>query len=409
MQFKHLVYAGTALGLAGIGSWLWLEHGHLEEAATPRPTTSIAVTEPPARPVKSESIALPATPFGAPSEQNSAEFESAGTESRVDPLEQLKILLADGRYGEAIELYDELYNTLNEEESRLYRRTILNVAGKLTAENQHGAAANLMGRYTHLFFKDLPALRRLADSLHTLKQYPTEVETILLALNEAHLEQDITEFKYKLEGAIAAQDLLFIEQSDPYGAIEFRRSLALERPDSIPYQLGLARALVNAGNVTEATELLEALPESVEFEGKIDRLKQIAEATRPQRKNAIPLIRAGNGFVVEAAVNGGSKLRLLIDTGATLTIIRPAALQRVGIGPAQFAGQTKLDTVGGRVDASVYRISSLSLGPETVANVSIGSVDIPGLGGIDGLLGMNVLGKFEFTIDHTDQVMVLTR
>jgi hypothetical protein len=39
----------------------------------------------------------------------------------------------------------------------------------------------------------------------------------------------------------------------------------------------------------------------------------------------------------------------------------------------------------------------------------VGGIDIPGLGEIDGLLGMDFLNHFRFTIDQEDQVMLLTR
>ena len=134
-------------------------------------------------------------------------------------------------------------------------------------------------------------------------------------------------------------------------------------------------------------------------------------ATRPVKfeETAIPLGRVGNGFVVEAVLNERQRVRLLVDTGASLTIIRPGALGRVSVGPSDFIGQTILDTAGGRVGAAMYRIDSLRLGPEVIDNVRIGSVDIPGPGAIDGLLGMNVLGRFKFAIDHSRQVMVLNR
>jgi len=411
MQPKLLIYVIAALGLAGLGSWFWTSHSSFDvptdlSVASPAPAADPA---PPS--VEVDFSASNETPFGTgpASDPDSVDPGMPATLSGAERLERLGGLLSDGRYAEAVEFYGDLYGRLSEEESQRYRRALLAFAESLSANNRHQAVADLMGRYTFLFFKDLQALRLLADSRHALKNYPGEVEAIQLALNEAYLEQDVAEFNRRLEGAIAAQDLLFIQQKDPFGAVEFRRSLALSRPDSFQYALGLARALVNAGEAEEAVTILEGLPENAEFEGQIDRLKQMAEASAPAQASAVPLSRAGNSFVVEVTLNGGQRVKLLVDTGASLTIIRPAALSRAGVGQADYLSQTTLNTAGGNIGASIYRVDSLQLGPEVVTDVRIGSVEIPGLGDIDGLLGMNVLNRFKFAIDQNRQVMLLNR
>jgi len=397
MRFKYLTYPVFFAAIITLGLWFRSGSSLLDlpgGSHDPSPAGDIRAG---ANPGTAASIA-PSTPFPG--------LASTGE----DPiLARLNGFLANGQYEEAVELYGELYSRLSEAESKIFRDAILRYAGDLAAQNDHHARIALLGAYTDLFFKDLPALRMLAHSQHALKLYPAEVETILLALNEGYLVEDIIELNGKLESAVVAQDLLFIQQDDPEGAVEFHRSLALLRPDSVPFQIGLARALVHAGDIDEAVSLLDALPDSAEYAGQIDRLKQMAEATRPRQATAIPLSRAGRSFVLEATVNGEETVRLLVDTGATLTIIRPEALRRAGVGPGDFVNQTTLETAGGKINASVYRIESLRLGPELVHNVTIGSVEIPGLGDIDGLLGMNVLNRFTFAIDQAERVMLLTR
>lgn len=407
MQVKILSYTIVCLGLAGMGVGLW-SIGLLSDAPVEPPAAAL-----PSIDNATEDLSLPFyTPDTLISTDTATAIEPDIGEAAVaqrSPLEQLNGLLASGRYAEAAELYGELYNQRSESESRQFRRAILAFADRLSTTNQHQEIVNLMRKYTHLFFKDLPALRLLSNSLHELKRYPKVVEVALLALNEAYLEQDIIEFRQRLENAIAAQDLAFIQRGDPNGAVEFHRSLTLKEPASVSFQIGLARALLNAGDFEGTLALLETLPENTEYAGQIDRLKQMAEATRPAQAIAIPLGRAGSSFVVEAAINGGAIVRLLVDTGATLTVIRPEALRSAGVGQRKYIGETTLETAGGRVNASLYSLDSLTLGPEVVRNVRIGSIRIPGLADIDGLLGMNVLNQFRFAIDQTRPVLLLTR
>lgn len=411
MQTRFLIYSISFLALTVFGSWLWSNHYFSgapvdRRVALPADDAGASLSSRPSGVLQSTDAgagsAIPRSPAGT---EHDASVPGVNDGLRTE----LDGMLAGGRYEEAVELYGELYSRLSEAESRRYREMILSFADTLAGRGDHGSLVALVEEYTTLFFKDLPALRLLAGGRHALKQYPAEIEALLLALNEAHLEEDITEFSEKLERAIVAQDLLFIQQNNPDGAVEFHRSLALMRPDSIPFQIGLARVLVSAGNVDEAVSVLRALPGNTEYAGQIDRLMQMAEAGRSGPTIAIPLRRSGRSFVVEARLNGVETVRLLVDTGATLTIIRPDAIRRAGIGAGEFVEQTTLDTVGGKINALIYSIDSLSLGPESVADVRIGSVEVPGLGDIDGLLGMNILNRFRFAIDQTEQVMLLTR
>ena len=324
-------------------------------------------------------------------------------------LEQQAAFLANRRYEQAVEIYSDLYAQLSEADSSKYRDAIISFGGGLAARGDHEAVVSLIGAYTGLFYKDLPALRLLATSQHLLKHYPDEISTLRLAINEVYLEKDILEFNTKLDSAIIAQDLLFVQKNDPDSAVAFYRSLLLDRPDSVPLQIGLARAMIKTGAIDEAVAALNALPDTTGYTGQIGRLLEIAEASRPLESTAIPLSRAGKSFIVDVIVNNSEAVRLIIDTGASLTIIRPDALHRAGVGPGQYETTRTLATAGGQIKAPVFRIGSLKLGPEVVSNIAVGGIDIPGLGAIDGLLGMDFLNHFRFTIDQEDQVMLLTR
>jgi len=326
-----------------------------------------------------------------------------------DNLARQAALLTNGRYEQAVELYSELYANLSETKSRKYRDAIVAFAESLATQGDHKAVLSLIGVYTNLFYKDIHALSLLAGSQHVLKRYPEEIDTLLLALNEAWLEDDIKELNTKLEYAIIAQDLIFVQRNDPDSAVEFYRSLLLVRPDSVELQLGLARAMIKAGAVDQAVVALSAMPETMGHAGQIERLLEIAKASRPVKTTAIPMQRTGESYVVEATINEVETVRLLIDTGATLTIIRPDALRRAGVGSGQYEATRTLTTAGGRVSAPIYRISSISLGTEVASNIAVGSIDIPGLGSIDGLLGMDFLDQFSFSIDQGNQVILLTR
>jgi len=337
------------------------------------------------------------------------ERETVRDSNRYNELEQQAAFLVNGHYEQAVEIYSDLYVQLSEADSSKYRDAIVSFGDGLAAQGDHKAVVSLMAVYTELFYEDLPALRLLAHSQHLLKHYPDEIATLLLAFNVVYLEEDIIEFNTRLDSAIIAQDLLFVQKNDPDSAVEFYRSLLLDRPESVPLQIGLARAMIKTGAIDEAVAALNALPDTTGYTGQIGRLLEIAEASRPLESTAIPLWRSGESFIVDVIVNDSETVRLIIDTGATLTIIRPDALRRAGVGSGQFEATRTLATAGGHIKAPVFRVGSLGLGTEVVRDIAVGSIDIPGMGTIDGLLGMDFLNHFRFTIDQEDHVMLLTR
>ena len=120
----------------------------------------------------------------------------------------------------------------------------------------------------------------------------------------------------------------------------------------------------------------------------------------------IPLVRNGSHYLVDARL-GSQPARLLIDTGASLTMLTPDTLQRSGSG-ARATGRTGLfNTANGRVSAPIYRLDALSVGDWRVSDLDVGVLEL-GDPGIDGLLGMNFLRHFQFFIDQNEALLRLS-
>jgi clan AA aspartic protease (TIGR02281 family) len=121
----------------------------------------------------------------------------------------------------------------------------------------------------------------------------------------------------------------------------------------------------------------------------------------------IPLHRSGNHFIVDARPAHGRSIRLLIDTGASLTIFTPDVLEQRGI-DYQDTGRTGVfNTANGPVRAPIYTLASLSVGDWYVNSLEIGVLDLGSRSGVDGLLGMNFLNHFRFFIDQNEAMLRL--
>ena len=119
----------------------------------------------------------------------------------------------------------------------------------------------------------------------------------------------------------------------------------------------------------------------------------------------VPLIKEGPHHVVEATVKN-AKVRLLLDTGASITTLTPTAAQRLDIRYDQAQSIT-LATAGGLVSAPLIDVRSLRL-EMPVWNVCRWvfcrcRAVIP----LTALLGMNFLQQFASSIDQQEGVLRL--
>jgi clan AA aspartic protease (TIGR02281 family) len=114
----------------------------------------------------------------------------------------------------------------------------------------------------------------------------------------------------------------------------------------------------------------------------------------------IPLAKVGRSLVVRARLNGARDARLIVDTGAEITVLSHAVALDAGLLPSQTVATVTLNTVGGSVRADVFRVGSVSLGEAEVRNVTAAIHDLSDApDGIDGLLGLTFLDKFLVTLD----------
>jgi predicted aspartyl protease len=125
----------------------------------------------------------------------------------------------------------------------------------------------------------------------------------------------------------------------------------------------------------------------------------------PRIDFALPTSR-GQAIVAEAHLNG-VPLTLLVDTGASRTVITPAVLGRAGIDVS--AGRpVRITGVGGAVRAVEVVVARLDVAGAQIGPLEVVAHDVPGLAA-DGLLGRDVLEHFTLTIDPARGRVILSR
>jgi len=114
----------------------------------------------------------------------------------------------------------------------------------------------------------------------------------------------------------------------------------------------------------------------------------------------IPVTKIGRSLVVRAKLNGSRDARLILDTGAEITVLSHAVALDAGLLPSQTVATVTLNTAGGSVRADVFRVGSVSLGEAEAKNVTTAVHDLPDApAGVDGLLGLTFLDQFLVTVD----------
>jgi predicted aspartyl protease len=97
---------------------------------------------------------------------------------------------------------------------------------------------------------------------------------------------------------------------------------------------------------------------------------------------------------------------LLLDTGATTTMISSNLANRLGIKPANTQGQLSRVADGRVVQSFRTDVDYMAVGPKIKHSATVSIMPSNGSGiGFDGLLGMNFLEDFPYRLDLNTQVI----
>ena len=140
--------------------------------------------------------------------------------------------------------------------------------------------------------------------------------------------------------------------------------------------VGAAQALTSFSNAGHAAALTVPQP--------------MAASSAPAAGDAASIAKASDGhYWAEADVNG-SRVRFLVDTGASAVALTPADAERLGFEPKRLNYAYKVMTANGEAHAAAVKLASISVAGAQVANVDALVLDK----GLDtSLLGMTYLGR----------------
>jgi len=313
--------------------------------------------------------------------------------------------LESGEYDQALEIYNKAYRGSDLTRIGVLRQELLQFASRQMDQKQHQRAQELLNKYIRIFYQDVAALSLNALSYHQSGRHGQEVELLLQALQYVVRSEDRQSLDQRLEFAVKEHGQRLARNNGYPTAINFYQSLIDREPGRAAYRIALARIYLYQHEPQNVLDLLANVYSQKDMP-TINALRDKATellAARESARNAVPLDQSGLGPIVRAVVNDGYELSLLIDTGASMVTLRPETVERLGL---QTKGVRRFSTANGVVNAPIVHIRELKVGEHTIKQLPAGVMALPGHD-FDGLLGMNFLSQFRFTIDQQRNTLLL--
>lgn len=117
----------------------------------------------------------------------------------------------------------------------------------------------------------------------------------------------------------------------------------------------------------------------------------------------------GSWVIARVVVNESRAAQLVLDTGAAMTVLKPALLERLGLSVSADAPRIMMATATGeQVLVPLIRMEALRVGELTVRDLYAGVYDVlPQASHLDGLLGADFLGHFRVSVDRSARRLTL--
>ena len=195
----------------------------------------------------------------------------------------------------------------------------------------------------------------------------------------------------------------------------------------LPFTVNISDATIfswkDENGITHFTDSPEKIPPKYR-DGKMEGLRIIEEVPSEESSSSnskmnlpvtrlnhlqeykVPLISTNSGnFIVDATINRKGKVKLMLDTGASLISLSPEVCRKLGIKETLKLPAIQMQTANGISQNKLIALDKVKIGDAEVdlVEASIGK-KIPGIG---GLLGMSFLSNFRMEINHTESELIL--
>ena len=311
------------------------------------------------------------------------------------------------QFEQAIASYETLLGA-NEQQAQLLKRRWLEVLKQWLQSKDFDVVQRFIDAFLYAFPYDLEILEVQADSWvaqnrtsEAINQYHTLISNTFETKQEEYYQARIHH--------LASEKLSALKGRGSWQAVvDFANEVRVQEPGYPPFMLAQAEAYVALGDFESADPLLRELLEiSLYRDQARDLLAQI-DAAKLQ-EIAIKLDVMGEHYLVNGIMNESSDIRLMIDTGASLSVLTKTRFEEIeSWTDPEYMGETLLNTAGGQINAPIYQFDRFEIDGFYVNDISFVVIDLDNMRNYHGLLGMNFLKQFKFQIDQANNLLILS-
>ncbi len=332
--------------------------------------------------------------------------------SSGEAIDRLAQLLREERFEDVVQQYLDVADNVDEATVKQYRNTILQHVRELKANRQYRAVTELLKQYMYYEFRDVEARELLADLYGLQNDYLSQINTLYEAKIYAYRVATLQRITQGIRATETAYRSQLIVTNDYQGLLKLYQRLTQLEPDHPNHFLGLAEAKLALKDYTGARQSIGLVIDDPNVSNQTNvllaRLEKEDALVQELEIVGIPLAQAGDHYIVEAWINNKWRLDLLIDTGASLTIIKPDTLSASGVDLKYGTKIGHFQTANGPTRGPIVVLNGLAVAEYVVHDIEVGALELLTESGVDGLLGMNYLKHFEFFIDQVNGVLRLT-
>lgn len=323
-------------------------------------------------------------------------------------------MLEEKSYKKAISLYNNsASNNDNDNDNKKDIHSLYTILTHhiqtLITEKAYNDAEELIRLYLYSFPRDLFIWRLLSDIQITQGYYIEALLNFYQARNNAMSLEEFDHITATSREVIKKIDTLLTEEGKTFELIDLYREFITIDENSADLTYRLAELHIKVNQVKIATSLLTTITTDLAVGEPAKKL--LADITRDTTSNthtAIPLLRFGEHYVVEAYINNQQPINLMIDTGATFSTLTQTHFDNLQqLTYFIFIDTVLINTASGPVKATRYQVPVFSIEDYVLSNIDFVVMPYESGKNIDGLLGMNVLSKFDFTIDQQQALLYL--
>ena len=345
-------------------------------------------------------------------------IESSEHNNFTDVMSETIEMLEQSQYSAAVEFVDSFYQQLSTKELEEFDNLFVNTALQLWQSGKTLQAIDLLTHHTEAF-NGLDSWNLLSTFHLKSKNWLAAIDSLQQAFSLEYQPDKLQTITDNLIVAASSQRALLEAQKDELGINLLYKNLYEHHPDNTRFQLELAYSYMRLKDNNNARTLLELLQYDSEYAAIANSAllslnndtaaisEQKTEPTRNQNEIVIPLLRSGSSFFAKTTINNRD-LRLLLDTGASITSLSTTTIQSLNLEPTGRSIQ--LSTANGITRAQLYKADQIKLGRLRLRNLVVAEIEFDKNSQIHGLLGTDLLNqldsRYSYIIDNQKNALI---